>query len=56
MNDRETIFGIEALVHKAIALKADVTNCTELTLMVRKTLEKSRKIDILVNNTGFTPR
>ena len=49
---KQTVFEIEALGYKAIALKADVTNCTELTLMVRKTLEKSRKIDILVNNAG----
>jgi NAD(P)-dependent dehydrogenase (short-subunit alcohol dehydrogenase family) len=43
---------IEALGRKAVAVKADITNITEVRDMVRAALAKFGKIDILVNNAG----
>jgi len=38
---------------KAMALKIDVTKKKDISSMVKKTLQKFKKIDILVNNAGI---
>ncbi len=38
---------------KALALKSDITKKKEVEDMVKKTVEKWRKIDLLVNNAGI---
>jgi 2-hydroxycyclohexanecarboxyl-CoA dehydrogenase len=43
---------IEALGRKALAVKTDVTNNSEVQDMVKAALDKFGKIDILVNNAG----
>jgi 2-hydroxycyclohexanecarboxyl-CoA dehydrogenase len=42
-----------ALGGKAIAIKTDVTDYDSVEAMVKKTLEKFGKIDVLVNNAGW---
>jgi 3-oxoacyl-[acyl-carrier protein] reductase len=49
---RQTAKEIKALGHKAISVKADVTNQAEVEKMVQIVLNKFSKIDILVNNAG----
>ena len=44
---------INALGGKAIAIKTDVTDYDSVEAMVKKTLEKFVKIDVLVNNVGW---
>lgn len=43
---------IEAFGHGVLALKADVSQETDVENMVNKTMEKFGRIDILVNNAG----
>lgn len=47
-----TATGVRALGRKALAIKADVANSTQVTDMVRVAIEQYGKIDILVNNAG----
>lgn len=45
---------IETLGVKALALRCDLTHAEEIDQVVRETLKKFGKIDILVNNSGRT--
>ena len=49
---RKTAAEIQALGRQAIALKADISQSTEVQEMVRAALAKFGRIDILVNNAG----
>jgi NAD(P)-dependent dehydrogenase (short-subunit alcohol dehydrogenase family) len=49
---QKTAAEVESLGRKSIALKADVSNNTEVNNMVKTALAKFKKIDILVNNAG----
>ena len=51
---QKTAGAVEALGHKALAVKADVTRVAEVKDMVKKALDKFGRIDILVNNAGRT--
>lgn len=53
-NAKQAAAQIEALGHKAIAIKADITNSAEVNDMVKAALKKFGRIDILVNNAGAT--
>lgn len=46
---------IEALGGEAIAIKADVSMINDVDAMVKRTVEKFGKIDILINNAGIYP-
>jgi 3-oxoacyl-[acyl-carrier protein] reductase len=48
----QTAAEIKALGRQAIAIKADVTNRTEVNDMVKTALAQFHRIDILVNNAG----
>ena len=50
----ETVKEIESIGPKAMAVKVDVANLSDVERMVAATLEKFDKIDILVNNAGIT--
>ena len=50
----ETAKEIRAIAPKALALKVDVSNLSDVERMVEGILEKLAKIDILVNNAGIT--
>ena len=50
----ETAKEIRAMGPKAMALKVDVSNLSDVERMVEGILEKLAKIDILVNNAGIT--
>jgi len=50
----ETAKEIRAIGPKAMALKVDVSNLSDVERMVEGILEKLAKIDILVNNAGIT--
>jgi 3-oxoacyl-[acyl-carrier protein] reductase len=50
----ETAKEIRAIGPKAMALKVDVSNLSDVERMVGDILEKLAKIDILVNNAGIT--
>ena len=43
-----------ALGGKAVAIKTDVTRYDSVTAMVKKTIDEFGKIDVLVNNVGWT--
>ena len=45
---------IEALGRSALSLTVDVTNFNQVEEVVNKTLDKFKKIDILINNAGIT--
>jgi 3-oxoacyl-[acyl-carrier protein] reductase len=45
---------IEALGHKAIAVKMDVSSLKDCEDMVKKTIDAFGKVDILINNAGIT--
>jgi NAD(P)-dependent dehydrogenase (short-subunit alcohol dehydrogenase family) len=49
---KRTVDEIKDLGCQAIALKADVSNSTEVINMVKEALAKFARIDILVNNAG----
>jgi NAD(P)-dependent dehydrogenase (short-subunit alcohol dehydrogenase family) len=44
---------IEKIKGKAIAVKCDVSKKSEVDAMVKKTVDKFRRLDILVNNAGI---
>lgn len=50
----EVVKEIEGLGRKAIAVKADVSQADQVTVMVDKAQETFGHIDILVNNAGIT--
>jgi len=50
----ETAKEIRAIGPKAMAVKVDVANLSDVERMVEAILEKLAKIDILVNNAGIT--
>jgi 3-oxoacyl-[acyl-carrier protein] reductase len=50
----ETAKEISAIGPKAMAVKVDVSNLSDVERMVEGILEKLAKIDILVNNAGIT--
>ena len=50
----ETAHEVEKLGVKALALKCDVTQEEDIDAVVTKAIEKFRKIDILINNSGRT--
>ncbi|BAU27563.1 3-oxoacyl-[acyl-carrier-protein] reductase [Aneurinibacillus soli] len=51
---RETADAVTALGRKAIMIKADVANATEVDAMVKQTIDELGSVDILVNNAGIT--
>ena len=48
----QTAADVTKLGNKAIAVKADITNSTEVKEMIKKALDEFGRIDILVNNAG----
>jgi 3-oxoacyl-[acyl-carrier protein] reductase len=50
----ETAKEVRAIGPKAVAVKVDVSNLSDVERMVEAILEKLAKIDILVNNAGIT--
>jgi 3-oxoacyl-[acyl-carrier protein] reductase len=53
---KKTVAEVEALGRKALAVKVDVINRTEVDTMVEKALTEFGRIDILVNNAGSSSR
>ena len=51
---RQTAGEVEAVGRKALAVKVDVRNRTEVDDMVRKGLAQFGRIDILINNAGVS--
>lgn len=51
----EKIKAIESFGVKCVAIKADVSNSKEVKEMVKETVSRFEKIDILVNNAAFPP-
>jgi len=49
----ETANEIKAIGRGALAIRADVSNSTEVSKMVERTIETFKRIDILVNNAGI---
>ena len=49
---KEVVSEIKNMGGNAICIKADVTNFTEIQMLVNKTIENYGAIDILVNNAG----
>src|SRR4030042_5274799 len=43
-----------ALGGKAVAIRTDVTSFDSVTAMVKRTLDEFGKVDVLVNNVGWT--
>lgn len=53
LDTKEAVKEIEALGVKALGLKVDVTKAKDIENMVKKVLQKFKKIDILINNAGI---
>lgn len=51
---KATAAEIEKLGRKCIAIKADVSNATDVEAMFKEFLDTFQKIDILINNAGIT--
>lgn len=51
---RETASELEKLGVKSLALKADVSNSSDVSNIFESTLKELGKVDILVNNAGIT--
>jgi 3-oxoacyl-[acyl-carrier protein] reductase len=45
---------IKAPGHRALAIKADISNYEDVNQLVEKTLDRFKRIDILVNNAGIS--
>jgi NAD(P)-dependent dehydrogenase (short-subunit alcohol dehydrogenase family) len=52
LDTKEAVKEIELLGVKAMGLKVDVTKSKDIDSMVKKTLQKFKRIDILINNAG----
>lgn len=52
LETKDAVKEIETLGVKAMGLKVDVTKVKDIEDMVKKTLQKFKKIDILINNAG----
>jgi len=52
----QTAAEVEASGHKALAVKVDVRNRDEVDDMVKKSLDKFGRIDILINNAGVSSK
>lgn len=52
LDTKKIVQEIEKTGTKAMGLKVDVTKKSDVNKMVKKTLQKFKKIDILVNNAG----
>jgi 3-oxoacyl-[acyl-carrier protein] reductase len=50
----EVVEEIKALGREAIAIQCDVSNSESVTDMVKETIDRFGKIDILINNAGIT--
>ncbi|MEO2075014.1 MAG: 3-oxoacyl-[acyl-carrier-protein] reductase [Bacillus sp. (in: firmicutes)] len=50
----EVVDEIKALGRDALAIKCDVSNTEEVTEMVKATIDRFGKLDILINNAGIT--
>jgi len=53
-NANKVVSEINSLGGKAYPLQADISNETSVNELIKKVLEKSNKIDVLVNNAGIT--
>jgi NAD(P)-dependent dehydrogenase (short-subunit alcohol dehydrogenase family) len=53
VDTKETVSLIQDLGRESIGLKVDVTKPADIAMMVKKTVEKFRTIDVLVNNAGI---
>ena len=51
---QDTVNNIQSAGSKAIAVKADVAQKSDVDKLVQATMDEFGKIDILVNNAGFT--
>jgi len=51
---REAAAELESIGIKSIALKADVSNASEVSSVFEKVLNEFKKVEILVNNAGIT--
>ena len=52
---REFISEMKSFSREALILKVDVTKSDQVQDMVKKSIERFKKIDILVNNAGIMP-
>ena len=50
----EVVDEIKALGRDAVAIKCDVSNTVEVTEMVKASIDRFGKLDILINNAGIT--
>ena len=50
----EVVDEIKALGRDAVAIKCDVSNTEEVTEMVKASIDRFGKLDILINNAGIT--
>ena len=53
-NANKVVSEINSFGGKAYPLQADISNETSVNELIKKVLEKSNKIDVLVNNAGIT--
>ena len=53
-NANKVVSEINSFGGKAYSLQADISNETSVNELIKKVLEKSNKIDVLVNNAGIT--
>ena len=51
---RETVAEIEKLGRRALAVRADVAVLDDVTAMVARTVQELGRLDVLVNNAGWT--